>query len=552
MAGLGDKLGDFSVSEALTASSAVITHARGVIGRRPAAGSGRISFCWPYTLTDTRLELASSLKALIKSVVTMGTGTGVSILCSVAVVKYIAISLGPAGTGLYSILLQVYASALAVATLGGGAQNSVIRGVARHCGNDRRILLETALTILLATTAVAAVSVFVFGTYFIRAARKQTQFLSTDLLNLIVLGVFAGLCASMLLAVINGYREMPALAGISVINSVASAVLVVPAVYFVKRGYPVAFVLMITIAVGLQGITAMIFIHHRGWFHGMKLFRFCKSAAKDFIGLAGATLLAGIVAQGGALLLQASILKSFGLESVGILNAAVAISTGYPMLLLNAITAYYLPTLSGGLIDDDAKFLIRNMYRFALLAGVPLITFVIAFQPVIITILYSNRFIPALAILRWMLIGALFKTVSWIFATPVTARGELGLLIISEVAFNIVYTGAAIAFSNRYHSLQVVGICYMVAYMGYLGYYVLYIRSRYPCVIGVEELVMGVAGTAIVLFASYVVWNRTRLSPYGLLLCMLALVGSWCVLSSRERAKVREAVSLRLRRNTTG
>jgi PST family polysaccharide transporter len=461
--------------------------------------------------------------------------------------------MGPRGTGLYSLLLQVHALALAIATLGGGAQNSIVRGIAAHrFVDDRRIFLETAISILLITSVVATVSLFALGAWFARVASEKAHFFSIGLTRLMVLSVFAGVCASILLAVINGFGEMRALARISTINSVASLGLVFPAVYFAKLDYPIVFVAMIAVALGLQAFCAGILVLHKGWLDGVKLFRFSKGAGKDFIGLAGATFLTGLTAQGGALLLQAWILRSFGFEAIGILNAALAISTGYPMLLLNSITAYYLPALSGSLNEGDAKLLIRNMYRFALVAGIPLVTFVIAFQSLIVTTLYSPRFIAATTILRWMLIGGLLKTISWIFAMPVTARRELGLLVISEVAFNVLYVGAAISFSTRFHSLQVVGICYLAAYTVYLCCYVFYVNSRYPHVISAEEVITGIAGIAVVVFASCVLWNRTTVSLYGVLLLILALLGSWRVLSSGERAKVCEAVVLRFRRSTTG
>jgi O-antigen/teichoic acid export membrane protein len=476
----------------------------------------------------------------------MGVGTGLSILCSIAVTKYIAVSMGPAGTGLYAILLQLHGSALAIATFGGGAQNSLVRGVACRSGEDSRNFLGTVLSVVIVVTLITTVLLIMLAPGFVRLLHDSRHSISVGLIRFMAISVFTGVCASILMAVINGFRAIKALAKITVINSITSLLLVAPAVYFAKRGHPSALVLMIAISLLIQASFALVFVLRQGWLRELLLFRFSGTAVKEFLGLASATLTTSMVAQGAALLLQAWILRTYGLESLGIVSAATLISTGYLMLLLNAISTYYLPALSGVRSDEEARILIRNMYRFVVLVGVPLITTVIVFKPLIVGLLYSNRFAPSLVIIRWMLVASFFRTIAWILATPVFVRGEIGILILSEVAWNVFYVGSAIVISSAVHSLEVIGICYLASYVAYLAYFVHYVHGRYPRLLGSGEMGIALVGSAVVVIASAILWNRTTVRWDGLLVLVLAVLGSWSVLSSDERIKIRHAIVVRL------
>jgi PST family polysaccharide transporter len=382
--------------------------------------------------------------------------------------------------------------------------------------------------------------------WIVRLVHDRSHFISVGLIRLMVLSVFAGICASILMAVINGFRAIKALATITIINSSTSVLLVGPAVYLARRGHPSAFVVMIATALLVQASFALVFILRQGWLRHVLLFRFSISAIKEFLGLASATLLTSIVAQGAMLLLQAWILRSHGLEGVGIVSAATLISTGYLMLLLNAMSTYYLPALSGARSEQDARRLVQNMYRFVVLVGVPLITGVIVFKPIIVDMLYSDRFLPALHIMRWMLVGGFFRTIAWTLSTPVIARGDIRILIFSELAWNIVYVGSAVIAGKAVHSLEAIGVCYLASYIGYLAYFVYYIHKRYPHVLGNNELAMTLVGTFIVVIASIVLWNRTTVNWDALLVCICAALSSWFVLSSGERIKIRHAIRVRL------
>jgi hypothetical protein len=128
----------------------------------------------------------------------------------------------------------------------------------------------------------------------------------------------------------------------------------------------------------------------------------------------------------------------------------------------------------------------------------------------------------------------------------VIARGDIRILIFSELAWNIVYVGSAVIAGKAVHSLEAIGVCYLASYIGYLAYFVYYIHKRYPHVLGNNELAMTLVGTFIVVIASIVLWNRTTVNWDALLVCICAALSSWFVLSSGERIKIRHAIRVRL------
>ena len=139
-----------------------------------------------------------------------------------------------------------------------------------------------------------------------------------------------------------------------------------------------------------------------------------REHVRHFFSIALTTLVTGFVGTGSVLAVRAMFVHYGGLPAAGIFDAAWMLSMTYVMLALGSFGTYYLPTLSG--VKDPAArvALIQRFLRATIMLGIPLIVGVIVFKPLLIHLLYSEEFRPALTIIRWMLIGDYLKSLTHI------------------------------------------------------------------------------------------------------------------------------------------
>jgi O-antigen/teichoic acid export membrane protein len=83
----------------------------------------------------------------------------------------------------------------------------------------------------------------------------------------------------------------------------------------------------------------------------------------------------------------------------------------------------YYPRVSAFSAEPDRLLVIINyQQRLVLVTSLPLIFGVLALAPYVVPVVYSPSFAPAVAVLEWMLIGDLFKFLSWTLAFVILAR----------------------------------------------------------------------------------------------------------------------------------
>src|SRR5207302_2757346 len=104
---------------------------------------------------------------------------------------------------------------------------------------------------------------------------------------------------------------------------------------------------------------------------------------------------------------------------------AWTLSMAYVTLVLGSYASYYLPSLSQLTEFAPQQNLIRVYLRLALVVMPPLVAAVVILKPAVIRLVFSDELIPALSVMRWMLIGDLLKGVSWVLALPMLASRHL-------------------------------------------------------------------------------------------------------------------------------
>lgn len=481
------------------------------------------------------------MRELLKAFLKTGGGSFSGLLLGVITMKTIAVVLGPSGVGLYSILRQTREFSGALGTAGG--QTAMTQGIASRKGELRDAYIATIFWIfatgVLGTTLLLVVfapwiAPLVFGGEAGRAA----------LVRWLALPVAANIILLYLSGVLNGFRAIGWLALLQVFSALVTVILAYPVSKLVEGGYPEAFAVMMAASQGIgAGVGLWVALKER-WLtplaHGL---RFHWDSARHFFSIAGTATVTGLATTGVVLGIRSLMVSQGGLAEAGIFDVAWTLSMVYVMLVLGSFGTYYLPTLSQTEIPSQRRLLIEQVMRFATLLMVPLVVGVITLKPLIIQTLYSQQFMPALEIIRWMLIGDYLKVAAWVFGMPILAYADMKVFFWTQLFWSGGFMALSVSALLGFGMSQGIGVGFLVMYAATLAYNLHYVHSRHGLRLTRAMVIPWLLGLAVIVGASASTWSDTQTNwPVALLWIAGAVLFSWLALAKSERTGIRDAL----------
>jgi PST family polysaccharide transporter len=452
------------------------------------------------------------MRELIIAFFKTGLGAAANLFLGIISTKVFALILGPSGLGFLSIIRQIRDTAISISTLQG--TNVIVQGLATRDWADKK-RYEIAVSISLFLTTLLVITVLLIAAPSIsRSVINRTDPTSVFLIRLLTIPILLGTITIYLSGILNGFRAIGRLAITQVILSFAILILSLPVAYLV-RAYGNGYFLLLLIGSSLVGVmTCFAFTYRSGWLPSpseilcaLKSISTLKTDISSFLTFASVTLIAGASATISELIIRSSVVKNLGLDDAGYFDAAWTLSAKYILLILASFGTYYLPTLSGNKNLDESKQLITRVLGFSILIVVPTITSVVALKPFVIRLLYSQEFLPALEMIRWMLIGDYLKTTSWVFGMTILASADKKTLLISEVGFRLVLVILSIEAINAYNSVEYVGLAFLLVYIAYTIFTLMYAASKYQYIPPASTALRWILGISIIISASITFWD---------------------------------------------
>jgi len=112
----------------------------------------------------------------------------------------------------------------------------------------------------------------------------------------------------------------------------------------------------------------------------------------------------------------------------------------YIGVILTAMGADFYPRLTVVAQDNEAcNRLVNEQTEVGLLVAVPGVIATLGFAPFIIEIFYSSKFLIAVEILRWQILGVFLRVSCWPLGFILLAKGNGKLFVISESISNMVH-----------------------------------------------------------------------------------------------------------------
>ena len=407
---------------------------------------------------------SSSYKQIIKSSGITGLAQGIDIFSRLLRTKLVALWLGASGIGVMGILQSTIELISSFSGLGLGS--SAIRSVAVSVANGNEQKVGEVITTL--RWLVWVTGVFGMAFCFLFAGSLSHWAFGND--DYVI--HFQALSATILLsqisvgqrAIIQGYRRLKWLAQIQVGVGLVSVLLAIPITYWLRENAIIPLI-AITYVVTL-GFT-FFYARKIPLSKGTLTLDEGKKHSIEMISLGFSTMLSGLFVTAGLYGVRLLVSNQLGIVSAGIYQAGWAFSMLYLQMLFQAMSKDYFPHLSGLVKDHKAMVALCNQQlHIAILVGFPLIIFMICFADLLIPLLYSSEFLPAIPLFQWLAFGTLLKLFVWPLAFVLLAKKQSVTYLITEACAGL--GGLVFAcFLLGDYGLKGVGIAYFLNYVVY-------------------------------------------------------------------------------------
>jgi len=406
----------------------------------------------------------ASYKQIAKTTGVFGVFQLINIVLGIIRTKILAVLLETTGVGLSGLFQSVADFIRTVAGL--GISFSSVKEISESSASGDKSRLQTTIKVikrLLLITGIAGMFIMIALSHYISEIVFED---SSKVLHICVLSfsVLTGILSSGQISYLQGTRQILKMAKASIYG--ATGGFVVSILFYI-------FLDIEGIVPALLGIS-VINLFFSWWFSKNEFKSVEKITFKETIKKGGSilklgffTMLSGLAATLTMLLIKSYILKTEGIDSVGLFQAVWSISFMYIGALLSSMGSDYYPKLCSLNGNNGEMVIFANQQtRFVLLVASPLLILLIVFSEPILRLLYSSDFVGASSLLKLQLLGTFLKITVWPIGYFLLAKNK-GLLFftVEFLWFFVYYLSAIIGW--KYFGLNSAGVAYIIAYLIY-------------------------------------------------------------------------------------
>jgi PST family polysaccharide transporter len=409
--------------------------------------------------------VGESYKRILKSTSIIGGASILNVLFGIVRIKMIAIELGPMGVGLFGLILSIISIGSQI--IGLGINSSSIRKTADVISRNNTHEIEINKNSLILISVLLALSFILL--YLLLEKYISELFLELSIRNYltpVIISISLMCIYNIHIAYLTGINKINLLAKITIISSITYTFLGLLVIYIFDDYILTSFILIGPII----SLTVACY-----FFYSLFNFKFELKNIKNYLNeirplvTAGMVLMAaGLIGPLGQIIIRLQIERDMGVNVMGYYQSAINITISYVGIILGAMAVDYYPRLVSKINDKfTLKRIINEQSEVAILLASPILIGIMSFTPLIIKILYDDGFEEAINITRLLVLGDVFKILSWPLGIVFLATGHSGkVLIVESFAFTILI--AANYFLSDYIGLEGAAISYIMMYFGFL------------------------------------------------------------------------------------
>ncbi len=385
------------------------------------------------------------MRELLRAVLLAAGGSAVGIAFWAGVVKLIAVIAGPAGVGMFSLLRQLQQSASTVSLLNG--QAAVIQGLSARQGPAQQVFWREALRVLAGALVLTSLALLIGAPWIASLALGRTAEAGAWLVRALVPAVVLLNVLNLLMALLSSRRALGWIAIVQGVSGLGALLFAWPAAVAARDGRAAPLLWLLAFSAGGGVLAALAAVRRTGGLPAGVWRRdtegYAPTIRREFITTSLTLLATGGLTAVTPLIVRVLLARGQGLVAVGYFDAAWTIGVTFIMLLLAAIHAYYLPTLSRAQHAEDQRRELARFFRFSLLLTLPALAAAQLGKPLLVRLLYSSEFAPALAMLRWMLLGDYLLVAGWMLSLPLLVFGRLRDYFVLQVGWSVGFIATA-------------------------------------------------------------------------------------------------------------
>ena len=398
---------------------------------------------------------------------------GLNVLIGLVRNKLVALILGPQGMGLIS-LFNTSVKLISDST-NLGLSMSGVRSVSEAFeSNNQPRLHQTIMTIRLWSLLTALAGVF-FAILLSPVLDSWTFNWGDHTLHYVLLSPIVGMMAITggEMAILKATRHLRSLAVVSVFNVILALITSVP-IYLLmgERGIVPSLVLI--------ALSQMLLTIWQSWRHYPYHLHFSRKGftdGMDVVRLGIAFVLAGILGSGAEFVIRSYLNNVASLDEVGLYNAGYMMTMVYAGMVFSAMETDFFPRLSA--INNDVvqcNLTINRQIEVSLLLIAPMLVALIIGLPLLLPLLYSRQFLPAIGMVQVMALALYFRALKLPLSYIPLAKGDSWSYLFLEMLYDILIVIMVVVLFSRY-GLSGAGIAITVT--GFLEYILLLVYTHH-------------------------------------------------------------------------
>jgi O-antigen/teichoic acid export membrane protein len=414
-------------------------------------------------------EKENTYQKIFKSASLFGIVQLSNLLISVIRSKFLAVLIGPAGYGIFSLLNSTID--LARQATGFSLDVSGVKKIAEsNSANDTSNMAKNASVLLRLSfiTGIAGVVTVVFLSPLLSQWTFGNSSEVTAFMLISVSILFRQVTGSQT-AVLQGVSKLRYLATANLLGNFLSLLITLPLYILFKIDAIVPSIILSSV---------VSFIISTFYYKKVEIttpslsFRESVIAGKEILFFGGLLSISAFLPLLSNYLIQLYINTNSGLEQVGLFNVGLLIVNTYVGIIFTAMSTEYYPRLAAlGTDNSETSNAVNQQAILSMLIILPIIVLFLGGGTFIIQLLFSELFSTSMDMTAWMIIAMFFKAVSWSMGYVIIARADAKVFVKTSVIFSFIYILFCLS-GYKLYGLEGIGI-------GLLCYYVLHLIAIY-------------------------------------------------------------------------
>lgn len=378
----------------------------------------------------------NSYRHILKYTGVFGSVQGLNVLVSLVRNKCVALLLGPSGMGLVSLLNTAMQFISQTTNL--GIATSAVRHVSElfDAGEEERLVHY----IKVVRTWCMVAAFLGVALCFIAAPLLDLISFSwgNHKLHFLLLAPAVGMLAITggETAILKATRRLRPLAVIQMWAMITSLLITIPLYYFFGE---TAIVPVITLMALVSMLLTLLYSYR---YYPLRLHGAWSVLGEGIpmVKLGVAFILAGVVGSASEMLIRFILNVHGSLEDVGFYNAAYMMTVTYAGMVFSAIDSDFFPRLSAVNQDVQASNeVVNRQLEMSLLMVAPMLVAFIIGLPLLIPLLFSNEFLPIVAMTQLSAMAMYMKVLTLPVAYLTLARGRSKAYLILETSYFVFF-----------------------------------------------------------------------------------------------------------------